>query len=46
MRNHLKTTALAILHRYDARNPHVLEYTLRFLRFGTMQPSFARYVLK
>ena len=42
----LKTTALAILHPYGARNPHVLSCTLRFLRSGCMQTNFARYVLR
>ncbi|MGH8655572.1 MAG: hypothetical protein ACREYE_26875 [Gammaproteobacteria bacterium] len=37
-----KPTALGISRSGGARNPHVFQYTLRFLRFGGTRPSFAR----
>ncbi|MGH8656715.1 MAG: ribonuclease H-like domain-containing protein [Gammaproteobacteria bacterium] len=37
-----KPTALGISRSGDARNPHVFQYTLRFLRSGGTRPSFAR----
>ncbi|MGH8652515.1 MAG: hypothetical protein ACREYE_10230, partial [Gammaproteobacteria bacterium] len=35
-------TALGISRSGGARNPHVFQYTLRFLRSGGTRPSFAR----
>ncbi|MGH8654944.1 MAG: hypothetical protein ACREYE_23510, partial [Gammaproteobacteria bacterium] len=37
-----KPTALGISRSGGARNPHVFQYTLRFLRSGGTRPSFAR----
>ncbi|MGH8652281.1 MAG: hypothetical protein ACREYE_08930 [Gammaproteobacteria bacterium] len=37
-----KPTALGISRSGGARNPHVSQYTLRFLRSGGTRPSFAR----
>ncbi|MGH8655244.1 MAG: hypothetical protein ACREYE_25110 [Gammaproteobacteria bacterium] len=37
-----KPTALGISRSGGARNPHVFQYTLRFLRSGRTRPSFAR----
>ncbi|MGH8651338.1 MAG: hypothetical protein ACREYE_03725 [Gammaproteobacteria bacterium] len=37
-----KPTALGISRFGGARNPHVFQYTLRFLRSGGTRPSFAR----
>ncbi|MGH8654674.1 MAG: hypothetical protein ACREYE_22025, partial [Gammaproteobacteria bacterium] len=34
--------ALGISRSGGARNPHVFQYTLRFLRSGGTRPSFAR----
>ncbi|MGH8651043.1 MAG: hypothetical protein ACREYE_02175, partial [Gammaproteobacteria bacterium] len=36
-----KPTALGISRSGGARNPHVFQYTLRFLRSGGTRPSFA-----
>ncbi|MGH8652289.1 MAG: hypothetical protein ACREYE_08970, partial [Gammaproteobacteria bacterium] len=37
-----KSVALGISRSGGARNPHVFQYTLRFLRSGGTRPSFAR----
>ncbi|MGH8652144.1 MAG: hypothetical protein ACREYE_08190 [Gammaproteobacteria bacterium] len=37
-----KPTALGISRSGGARNPHVFQYTPRFLRSGGTRPSFAR----
>ena len=37
-----KSTALGISRSGGARNPHVFQYTLRFLRSGGTRPPFAR----
>ncbi|MGH8654498.1 MAG: hypothetical protein ACREYE_21055 [Gammaproteobacteria bacterium] len=37
-----KPTALGISRSGGARNPHVFQYILRFLRSGGTRPSFAR----
>ncbi|MGH8655898.1 MAG: hypothetical protein ACREYE_28615 [Gammaproteobacteria bacterium] len=37
-----KPTALGISRSGGARNAHVFQYTLRFLRSGGTRPSFAR----
>ncbi|MGH8652449.1 MAG: hypothetical protein ACREYE_09865 [Gammaproteobacteria bacterium] len=37
-----KPTALGISRSGGARNPHVFQYTLQFLRSGGTRPSFAR----
>ncbi|MGH8651477.1 MAG: hypothetical protein ACREYE_04520 [Gammaproteobacteria bacterium] len=37
-----KLTALGISRSGGARNPHVFQYTLRFLRSGGTRPPFAR----
>ncbi|MGH8655773.1 MAG: hypothetical protein ACREYE_27950 [Gammaproteobacteria bacterium] len=37
-----KPTALGISRSGGARNPHVFQYTLRFLRSGGTRSSFAR----
>ncbi|MGH8655993.1 MAG: hypothetical protein ACREYE_29130 [Gammaproteobacteria bacterium] len=37
-----KPTALGISRALGARNPHVFQYTLRFLRSGGTRPPFAR----
>ncbi|MGH8652806.1 MAG: hypothetical protein ACREYE_11850 [Gammaproteobacteria bacterium] len=37
-----KSAALGISRSGGARNPHVFQYTLRFLRSGGTRPPFAR----